>query len=443
MITELMMLLIAVGVGIIFVAWTNTRRRKQDFQERREVEESTGKLKQELERTATEIIGRMENHVTHLENVLDESERNRTQLEGRVNELKKLLKKGEGQSGEIRDLLAKLDDAGAEVDSMQRKMDVIERKLNLAMSTPLPYQQPVAMPQMTPQMPAQMVPPIISPPRTPAPIASISTPTPVTPINPTPVQPIAKPVTPINAPPVTKITSPPAQPLNPLGPITAPPTVRQTSPEPKIESPKVEVAPVAEKAFDTILEESIATPPKVEEPARPPIRNSVILSPETKQPMTVVEADPVKIEATRKRLNEVSAEMAKNPPKESIPVERQPQTSRKKKKSTRLGRDVRKAALEAIREAERQSAVEVKPVEVKPVEEPKEIILPPVKPKPPEKIEILPERRELKLETTDSAIVKEMLLAGMSIEDISRGTGLGRGAIELIQEMTRRQLDRR
>lgn len=433
MITELMMLLIAVGAGIIFVAWTNTRRRKQDFQERREVEESTGKLKQELERTANEIIGRMENHVTHLEKVLDESERNRTQLEGRVTELKKLLKKGEGQSGEIRDLLARLDDAGAEVDSMQRKMDVIERKLNLAMSTPIPFQQSVAIPQMTPPI----APPIMTP-RPSAPIAPINTPQPVAPINPTPVQPINKPVTPINTPPVTKITSPPSQPLNPLGPITVTPTVRQVSIEPST----VEVEQDTGKDFDKILEETIAEPPKIEEPLRPPKRNSVILSPETKQPMTVVEGDPVKIEATRKRLTEASAKMAENPPEEPIVPERQTQIPRKKRKSSRSGRDVRKAALEAIREAERQSAVEAKPpVEVKP--EPKEIILPPVKPKPPEKVEILPERRELKLETTDSAIVKEMLLAGMSIEDISRGTGLGRGAIELIQEMTRRQLDRR
>ena len=115
MIIELMLLLIVLGVGILVVAWSNTRRRKQDALERREVEDSTGKLKQELERTANEIIGRMENHVNHLENVLDESERNRMQLEGRVTELKKLLKKSEGQSGEIRDLLARLDDAGAEV----------------------------------------------------------------------------------------------------------------------------------------------------------------------------------------------------------------------------------------------------------------------------------------------------------------------------------------
>ncbi len=417
MITELMMLLIAVGAGIIFVAWTNTRRRKQDVQERREVEESTGKLKQELERTANEIIGRMENHVTHLENVLDESERNRVQLEGRVTELKKLLKKGEGQSGEIRDLLARLDDAGAEVESMQRKMDVMERKLNLAMTTPLQYQQPVAIPQMTPPL----VPPIMTPPQRPAaPIPPITTP---------PVQPIAKPAASIVTPPVTKITSPPAQPLNPLGPIPAPPTVRQT--EPKAEPPKVEVAEDKGKAFDAILEESIAAPPKVEEPARPPARNSVILSPETKQPITVVEGDPVKIEATRKKLTEASAKMAEKPPEESAPERQAPAPRKKRKKASR---DVRKAALEAIREAERQSAEEVKTVE-----EPKEIVLP-VKPKPLDKPS---ERRELKLETTDSSIIKEMLLAGMSIEDISRETGLGRGAIELIQEMTRRQLDRR
>lgn len=205
--------------------------------------------------------------------------------------------------------------------------------------------------------------------------------------------------------------------------------------------PKVEVESVEERAFDTILEESIAAPPKVEETVRPPARSSVVLSPETKQPIAIVEADPVKIEATRKKLNEVSAKMAEKSSEEAAP-ERPAQAQRKKRKSSRTGRDVRKAALEAIREAERQSAAETKPVVTKSAEEPKEIVLP-VKPKPPEKIEILPERRELKLETTDSSIVKEMLLAGMSIEDISRETGLGRGAIELIQEMTRRQLDRR
>ncbi len=389
MIIEFMFLLIVVGAGIVFVAWTNTRRRNRDLQERREVADSTGKLKQELERTANEIIGRMENHVTHLESVLDESERNRAQLEGRVLELKKLLKKSEGQSGEIRDLLAKLDDAGSEVDSMQRKMDVVERKLNLAMTAPFPVQQPVTIPPITQ--------PIISQP-------------PVMPIPPAPIPRRTQ-------PPTQVTTSPPAPPLNPLGPITMPTVARQNLPEQKDAAP--------EKEFDKILEESIAETPK---PEVPPQRESIVLSPENKQPMKVVEADPVKIESTRKKLEEASAKMAETPSDESDNVETQAQSLRKKRVK-RKQRDVRKAALDAIREAEETGSRD------KVTDKPREKVK-------PEKVQSS-ERRDLKLETTDSSIIKEMILAGMSIEEISRETGLGRGAIELVQEMIRRQFGKR
>ena len=380
MVIELMLLLIVVGAGIVFVAWNNTRRRNQDALERREVADSTGKLKQELERTANEVIGRMENHINHLENVLDESERNRAQLEGRVTELKKLLKQSEGQSDEIRDLLARLDDAGNEIDTMQRKMNAVERKINLAMTTPVP--QPVAMPQMT-------IPPVA--PITPAPI--------IAPVTPRPT-----------------VTTPPAQPLNPLGPISVPQITR--TPPPKVEPPKIEPPPIKSE-FDKILEESIAAPPKPEQSTP---RTSIVVSPTTKKPVKAVDADPVKIEATRKKLTEASAKLAETPPEES-PDETQAQALRRKRSKNSRARDVRKAALDAIRQAEEIS-------EPKPAARPK-----------PEKI--LPQRRDLKLETTDTSIIKEMLLAGMSIEDISRETGLGRNAIELVQEMTRRQLDRR
>ena len=373
----------------------NTRRRKQDALERREVENSTGKLKKELERTATEIIGRIENHVAHIESILDDSEHNRTQLEGRVAELKKLLKKAEGQSIEIRDLLARLEDTGAEVEVMQRKMENLERKLNIIMSTPIPVQQPVAIPQMT----------------TPAPISSMPVNNPITPITP----PINKPL----VPPVQITTTPPAPPMNPLGPITMPSAMRTSN---------------ADKEFEEILEETVLEPPKSEE--RLP-RESIVLSPENKQPVKAVEADPVKIEATRKRLTEASAEMAANPPEEISEVEEDQANDLKKKRAKRSKRDVRKAAIEAIKAVEKQNELESKPV----AESKK--ISPPEKPKPIEKKEQVPERRDLKLETTDSAIIKEMLLAGMSIEEIARETGLGRGAIELIQEMTRRQLDRK
>lgn len=416
-----MLLLIVLGTGIVFIAWTNTRRRKQDALERREVEDSTEKLKLELERTANEIIGRMENHVTHLENVLDESERNRTQLEGRVTELKKLLKKSEGQSGEIRDLLARLDDAGEEVDSMQRKMDVVERKLNLAINAPLPIQQPVTIPQMT--TPLVTPPPIINPS-----VAQMNSP--ITP-------PITPPrIPPRNSTPAAQITTTPAEKINPLGPITVTPTIRTTpAPKPEVKKIKTEKAPVekaepvANNEFDKILEKSIAAEPiKPDKKSPAQARGSIVLSPEKKQPVKVVEADPVKIDATRKKLNEASEKMAKA---SSSEVEKnQAQPLRRKRQTSRATSDVRKAAVEAIKAAEKSSAVETKPVA-----ESREKISSEKK--------VLPERRDLKLETTDTSIIKEMLLAGMSIEDISRETGLGRGAIELIQEMTRRQLDRR
>ena len=409
MIIELMLMLIVVGAGIVFVAWSNTRRRRQDALDRREVEGSTGKLKQELERTATEIIGRMENHVTHLESILEESERNRTQLEGRVVELKKILKKAEGQSSEIRDLLAKLEDAGAEVDSMQRKMETLERRLNVVMSTPLqmqqPIQQPVAMPPIINPLMTQPITPPINPPQmnpqsmNPTPIKPQPINSPITTVPITPPQ-ITKPLTP---PLVTQVTTePPGKPLNPLGPITMP-IMRKTE---------------ADNEFDKILEESIAAP-KVNE--RPQARESIVLSSENKQPVKVLEADPVKIEATRRRLNEASAEMAANPP-EDIPDLQ----GLKNKRASQNKRDVRQAAIEAIKAVEKQSEIKSKP-ELK-------------------KVSMLDkkiQRRDSRQEITDSAIVKEMLLAGMSIENISRETGLGRSAIEFIQEMIRRQLNRR
>lgn len=161
--------------------------------------------------------------------------------------------------------------------------------------------------------------------------------------------------------------------------------------------------------------------------------------------MTVVEGDPVKIETTRKRLNEASEAMAKNQPEEeisSVVVEQREKASKRQKVRKRSPRDVRKAAVEAIRAAEELSTIEVEVVEEPKSDERHTVADFSAEPKPAEK-KILPERRELKLETTDSSIVKEMLLGGMSIEEISRETGLGRGAIELIQQLTRRQLDRR
>lgn len=403
MIIELMLMLIALGTGIFAVAWINNRNRQKEALSRRAAADSTGKLKQELERTANEIIGRMENHVSHLENILDESDRSRTQLEVRVAEVKKLLKKSEAHSGEMRDLLARLEDAGAEVDGMQRKMDNLERKINMALTMPRIPQMPSITP-ITPIITPPQMTPVTSTPPTTSQLQQTSKLQQASQVQQTSQVPIIE--------QKTTITSQTPTLLNPLGAITMQPITHSTPSVSKNDS----------EAFDKILEESLTSSPKITDP---PPRPSIVISPENRQPVKAVDADPVKIEATRKKLTEVSAEMAANPPEEVDDGKVQAQSLRKRRVKTRA-RDVRKAALDAIREAEKVSATDTQPVE-------------PPEQSAPEK-NSRPERRDLKLETTDSSIIKEMLLSGMTVEEISRETGLGRGAIELVQKLTRRQL---
>ena len=46
-------------------------------------------------------------------------------------------------------------------------------------------------------------------------------------------------------------------------------------------------------------------------------------------------------------------------------------------------------------------------------------------------------------QANETAIIKSMLLAGMTVEEIARETGIGRGAIELVQQIMRLQLGRK
>jgi len=118
MITELMIILIVVGAVIIFIAWTSARRRKNDDDERRDAEESTEKFKQDLEKTANEIIGRMETQAARLEKLLNESEKSRTQLEGRIAELKKLSRKIDEQSIDLKNLTARVN---SKIDNVEQR----------------------------------------------------------------------------------------------------------------------------------------------------------------------------------------------------------------------------------------------------------------------------------------------------------------------------------
>lgn len=146
MITELMIILIVVGAAIIFVAWTSARRRKRDDEDRRDAEDSTEKFKQDLEKTANEIIGRMESQAAHLEKLLNDSEHSRTQIEGRIAELKKLLRKSENQAMEIKELLVRLDDTVEEINLSQRQA-TSKNPARPATKSPMPSPKMLITPQ--------------------------------------------------------------------------------------------------------------------------------------------------------------------------------------------------------------------------------------------------------------------------------------------------------
>ncbi len=451
MITELMIILILVGAVIVFFVWMSARRRRLSDQERREAEKSTDQFKIELEKTANEIIGRMENQATHLENLLDDSERNRTQLEGRVAELRKLLKRGEGQSSEIKDLLARLDDAVDDVDAMQRQMDSIERKINAAMNMRLPLQQPIigTLPQM--MTPQQLMNPMMQN-QTLAQAANPAALNPAAGMNP-------QAVPQMNAPrPAERVAATPVR-----NPLAQPPIMGQTPPvatvPPRAPAPPPQPAPAED--FASVLEKTaeeeeiiqrrpVAAPPVQD--LRQPARSSVIVS-RGNSSIRAVDADPVKIEAVRKALKTASAKISGQGAPQPTTVDRTtqeragrpsvtPREAMENKSSTvsaRSSSDIRRAAVAAIKNASETEG---------------EISTPPAPKIQPERVSAgrtapaadrnLKQREPFKTDTTvGSVTIRDMLLSGMSVEEVARETGLGRGAIELVQQMMRHQLERR
>lgn len=127
MITELMIILIVVGAIIVFVAWTSARKRRQDDDDRKDAEESTEKFRKDLEKTANEIIGRMEEQAARMEKLLKESERSRAQIEGRVVELKKLIKKTELQENELKNFLERMENAVDNVNAVRPARTPVQR----------------------------------------------------------------------------------------------------------------------------------------------------------------------------------------------------------------------------------------------------------------------------------------------------------------------------
>ena len=350
-------MLIAVGAVMIFVVWNQSKKRRQNVEERREVEESTGKLKQELEKTATEIIGRMESQVSNLEDLLDESEKNRTILEGRVAELKKLLRKSEGQSTEIRDLLAKLEEASDTVEDLQRKLEAAEKKVSMQMSMPMQMPMPVpspVMPMTTPMMTPMMSPMMTVPP---APLPNVPSP-----ISPPPILSSRQSTNPTaNVNPNT---------LKPSSTKTTSDTAKVSNDSQKEVKKTIKEAEDSESnEFAKVLQKSMTGEKTEVKPAvKTTDRRSILVPSKSSQRINVI------------------------PSEQAVKIESQRRNALKSASSTQKNVNGKVESRENI---------------------------------------------------SDSAKIKNMLLEGMSVEDIARETGVGRGAVELVQEMTRRKLERK
>ena len=378
-----MTLLIAVGAVMLFVVWNQGKKRQQKVEERREVEETTGKLKQELEKTANEVIGRMENQVSGLEDLLDESEKNRTVLEGRVAELKKLLKRSEGQSTEIRDLLSKLEEASDTVEELQRKLEAAEKRISMTM------QMPVQMPMQSTMMSMSSLPPMnpTQPLMTPSMMSSMMNP----PLMTTPLPNVPSPISPPpilssrQSTPAPVAPKPSAEAKESTEPVKSKANVTET-PKPKkmdkaemkaaLEKVSAESSKAEPKDFAKVLEKSMEQSEAAEKaqtvqkvPAVPDRRPVIVSSHSSQRAATVVNStEPVKIESRRTGTS----------------------TSTPETRRTISAREADKTPV-----------------------------------------------------NNNTAKIKDMLLEGMSVEDIARETGLGRGAVELVQEMTRRKLERK
>lgn len=413
MITDLMIVLIAVGAGIIFIVWLNSRRRRNNEMDQQEIEESTNKFKQDLENTANEIIGRMQEQASSLENLLDHSERNRTQLEGRVSELKKLLKKSEGQSTEIKDLLARLDDAVDDIGLMQQQMDLVERKINAAINMPMQtVSQMMASQVLNPMMQAQ----------------------------PALQQGMAR-------------QQMPPQPLNPRQNPLVPSIVLKTPQAAKGVSPLQQTPAENSEEFAKVLAQSIGA-------GRSPLpkqndQSAVHLSQKSSRQVRMVNAPPVQVGTAAAQQQQSGVSLSSLERRSRLLAERlsamkggtaapQPVAQAKPIQtgiSTTQSTDVRRAALDAISRASNR------PVQEQPQTNSENQNLagtysPPKRQARPAPQAATPTQNS-SAQANETAIIKSMLLAGMTVEEIARETGIGRGAIELVQQIMRLQLGRK
>ena len=111
MVTEVLGLMIAVGAILVFgVRYLNNRQAQaQELQE--DMQQSTRRLKAELERSGDAVVKRLGSHVAHLENLIREADARNAELAHSLSESRRM---EEGFRRQLKDMERNLEDVRAE-----------------------------------------------------------------------------------------------------------------------------------------------------------------------------------------------------------------------------------------------------------------------------------------------------------------------------------------
>ena len=90
MVTEILGLLILVGALLVWAVRYMNNRQEQPALEQQEIQQSTARLKEELERSGDAIIARLGSHVSHLEELIREADAKNAMLDARISESRRL-----------------------------------------------------------------------------------------------------------------------------------------------------------------------------------------------------------------------------------------------------------------------------------------------------------------------------------------------------------------
>lgn len=90
MVTEILGLLIIAGALLVLLVRYITRRQQRPMEEQQEMQQSTVRLKEELERSGDAIVERLRSHVTHLEELIREADAKNALLDAKLSECRRL-----------------------------------------------------------------------------------------------------------------------------------------------------------------------------------------------------------------------------------------------------------------------------------------------------------------------------------------------------------------